>query len=193
MLADVGTLISLIFALIVDIGLFIYLVNSKNKNQLTKTFILTLFLLFIWSFFLILQITLSIPLGIQPIYFEYLVYIGACFVPVGVFFIGLIYLKKEIKFKAIYLLTLIIPIISLVALWTNDSHHLFYQYYSVQLSSAKYGPFSDLHTYYSYIMLGLGIFYLLKSTIKSSGILSKQSILILLGVGVPIVVSSRYF
>ena len=38
-------------------------------------------------------------------------------------------------------------------------------------------------------MLGLGIFYLLKSTIKSSGILSKQSILILLGVSVPIVVN----
>lgn len=189
MLADVGTLISLIFALIVDIGLFIYLVKSKNKNQMTKTFILTLFLLFIWSFFLILQITLSIPLGIKPIYFEYLVYIGTCFVPVGVFFIGLIYLKKEIKFKPIYLLTIVIPIISLIALWTNDSHHLFYQYYSVQLSAAKYGPFSDLHTYYSYIMLGLGIFYLLKSTIKSSGILSKQSILILLGVAIPIVVN----
>ena len=189
MLADVKTLISLIVALIVDIGLFVYLVNSKNKNQLTKTFILTLFLLFIWSFFLILQITLSIPLGIPPIYFEYLVYIGACFVPVGVFFIGLIYLKKEIKFKAVYLLTIVIPIISLLSLWTNDLHHLFYQHYSVQLSSAKYGPFSDLHTYYSYIMLGLGIFYLLKSTIKSSGILSKQSILILLGVSIPIVVN----
>ena len=189
MLSDVRTLISLIVALIVDIGLFVYLVNSKNKNQLTRTFILTLFLLFIWSFFLILQITLSIPLGIQPIYFEYLVYIGACFVPVGVFFIGLIYLKKEIKFKAVYLLTIVIPIISLLSLWTNDLHHLFYQHYSVQLSSAKYGPFSDLHTYYSYIMLGLGIFYLLKSTIKSSGILSKQSILILFGVSVPIIVN----
>ena len=140
-------------------------------------------------FSLILQITLSKPLGIKPIYFEYLVYIGTCFVPVGVFFIGLIYLKKEIKFKAVYLLTLVIPIISLIALWTNDSHHLFYQYYSVQLSATKYGPFSDIHTYYSYIMLGLGIFYLLKSTIKSSGILSKQSILILLGVSVPIVVN----
>ena len=189
MLTDIGTLISLIFALIVDVGLIVYLLKSHNKNQLSKMFLFTLFLLFIMVFSLILQITLSKPLGIKPIYFEYLVYIGTCFVPVGVFFIGLIYLKKEIKFKAVYLLTLVIPIISLIALWTNDSHHLFYQYYSVQLSATKYGPFSDIHTYYSYIMLGLGIFYLLKSTIKSSGILSKQSILILLGVSVPIVVN----
>lgn len=189
MLTDIGTLISLIFALIVDVGLIVYLLKSHNKNQLSKMFSFTLFLLFIMVFSLILQITLSKPLGIKPIYFEYLVYIGTCFVPVGVFFIGLIYLKKEIKFKAVYLLTLVIPIISLIALWTNDSHHLFYQYYSVQLSATKYGPFSDIHTYYSYIMLGLGIFYLLKSTIESSGILSKQSILILLGVSVPIVVN----
>ena len=189
MLADVGTLISLIIAIVVNISLIVYLVKSQNKNQMSKMFILTLFLLFIWVFFLILQITLSVPLGIKPIYFEYLVYIGACFVPVGVFFIGLIYLKKEIHFKATYLLTLIVPIISLIALWTNDLHHMFYQYYSVQLSSTKYGPFSDLHTYYSYLMLGLGVFYLLKSTIKSSGILSKQSILILLGVSVPIIVN----
>lgn len=189
MLTNIGTLTSLIIALIVDVGLIVYLLKSHNKNQLSKMFLFTLFLLFIMVFFLILQITLSIPLGIKPIYFEYLVYIGTCFVPVGVFFIGLIYLKKEIKFKPIYLLTLVIPIISLIALWTNDSHHLFYRYYSVQLSATKYGPFSDLHTYYSYIMLGLGIFYLLKSTIKSSGILSKQSILILFGVSVPIIVN----
>ena len=189
MLTNIGTLISLIVALIVDVSLIIYLIKSQNKNQMSRMFTLTLFLLFIWSFFLILQITLSIPLSIKPIYFEYLVYIGACFVPVCVFFIGLIYLKNKIKFKPIYLLTLVIPIISLITLWTNDLHHLFYQYYSVELSATKYGPFSDLHTYYSYLMLGLGIFFLLKATIKSSGLLSKQSLLILFGISFPIVVN----
>ena len=130
MLADVGTLISLIIAAIVDVVLIIYLSKSQNKNQLSKTFMLTLFLLFIWVSFLILQITLSVPLNIEPIYFEYLVYIGACFVPVGVFFIGLIYYKTKIKFKPKYLLTVIIPFISLFALWSNDLHHLFYEHYS---------------------------------------------------------------
>ena len=189
MLASIGTLISLIVTAIIDMGLMIYLIKGKNKNQMSKMFILTLFLLFIWVFFLILQITLSKQLNIKPIYFEYLVYVGACFVPVGVFYTGLIYLKKEITFKPKYLLTLIIPIISLVALWTNDYHHLFYVYYSVNLTAAKYGPFSDIHTYYSYLMLGIGLFHILKTTIKSSGILSKQSLLILFGIAIPIVIN----
>ena len=74
MLTNIGTLISLIIALIVDVGLIVYLLKSHNKNQLSKMFLFTLFLLFIMVFFLILQITLSIPFGIKPIYFEYLVY-----------------------------------------------------------------------------------------------------------------------
>ena len=189
MLTNIGTLIALIITAIIDIGLVFYLIKSQNKNQMSKTFILTLFLLFIWVFFLILQVTLSIPLNIEPIYFEYLVYIGACFVPVGVFFIGLIYFKTKIELKPIYLLTLIVPFISLFALWTNDIHHLFYEHYSVELSSAKYGIFSDLHTYYSYLLLGLGMFYILKATIKSSGILSKQSILVFFGIAIPIVIN----
>lgn len=189
MLASIETLFSLIITAIVDIGLIIYLVKGKSKNQLSRIFICTLILLFIWVFFLILQITLSKPLNIEPIYFEYLVYIGACFLPVGVLFIGIIYYKKNITFKFKYLLTLIIPILSLLALWTNDLHYLFYQNYSVNLAATKYGPFSDLHTYYSYIMLGLGVFYLLKASSKSSGILSKQSLLILLGVLIPIIIN----
>jgi len=189
MLASVGTLIALIITAIVNVVLIIYLVKGQNKDQLSNMFITTMSLLFIWVFFLILQITLSKPLNIDPIYFDYLVYIGACLVPVTVYFIGLIYYKKDFEFKSKYLLTLVIPIISLLTLWTNDSHHLFYEYYSVDLGQAKYGIFSDLHTYYSYLMLGLGIFYLLKATAKSSGILSKQSLLIFLGILVPIVIN----
>ena len=189
MLASTGILLALIISAVIDIGLIIYLSKFQNKNQLSRMFTLTLILLFVWVFFLILQLTLSIPLNIEPIYFEYLVYIGACFLPVTVFFVGLIYYKTEIKFKPVYLLTLVVPIISLIALWTNDIHHLFYDYYSVDLGLAKYGPFSDLHTYYSYIMLGLGMFYLLRTTAKGSRILSRQSLLILFGISVPIVVN----
>ena len=189
MLANIGTLISLIIAAIIDIGLIVYLTKNQNKSQMSKTFIITLVLLFIWVLSMILQITLSPTLNIEPIYFEYLVYIGACLVPVGVFFIGLIYYKTKIKFKPIYLITLIIPITSLLMLWTNDFHHLFYEVYSVDLNLAKYGPFANIHAIFSYLMLGLGILYLLRTTIKSSGILSKQSILIILGISAPILIN----
>ena len=74
-------------------------------------------------------------------------------------------------------------------LWTNDFHHLFYEVYSVDLNLAKFGPFANIHAIFSYLMLGLGILYLLRTTIKSSGILSKQSILIILGISAPILIN----
>lgn len=189
MLTSINTLIALIITAIVDVVLIIYLLKSENKNGLSKMFICTLSLLTLWVLVLILQITLSKPLNIEPIYFDYVVYIGACFVPVTVFFIGLIYSKSKLKFQKKYILLFIVPIISLLVLWTNDYHHLFYTNYSVDFSTNVYGPYINIHTLYSYGLLGLGVFYLLKSTIKTSGIMSKQSLLIVLGISVPVIIN----
>ncbi len=183
------TLISLVIITIINAFLIVYLSKKKSKNQLNKVFILALSLLILWSIGLIAQITLSGPLNIEPIYFDYFVYIGACLVPVAVFFMGLIYANTKIEFKKRYLLLFVIPIISLIVLWTNDYHHLFYEHYSVDFQENVYGPYATIHNIYSYVLLALGIIYMLKFSIKNSGFFSKQSLLIVLGVSVPLVVN----
>lgn len=183
------TLISLVITTIINAFLIVYLSKKKSKNKLNKVFILALSLLILWSIGLIAQITLSGPLNIEPIYFDYFVYIGACLVPVAVFFMGLIYANTKIEFKKRYLLLFIIPIISLIVLWTNDYHHLFYEHYSVDFQTNVYGPYATIHNIYSYILLAWGILYMLKFSIKNSGFFSKQSLLIVLGVSVPLVVN----
>ena len=183
------TLISLVITTIINAFLIVYLSKKKSKNQLNKVFILALSLLILWSIGLIAQITLSGPLNIEPIYFDYFVYIGACLLPVAVFFMGLIYANTKIEFKKRYLLLFIIPIISLIVLWTNDYHHLFYEHYSVDFQTNVYGPYATIHNIYSYILLAWGILYMLKFSIKNSGFFSKQSLLIVLGVSVPLVVN----
>ena len=183
------TLISLVITTIINAFLIVYLSKKKSKNQLNKVFILALSLLILWSIGLIAQITLSGPLNIEPIYFDYFVYIGACLVPVAVFFMGLIYANTKIEFKKRYLLLFIIPIISLIVLWTNDYHHLFYEHYSVDFQTNVHGPYATIHNIYSYILLAWGILYMLKFSIKNSGFFSKQSLLIVLGVSVPLVVN----
>ena len=183
------TLISLVITTIINAFLIVYLSKKKSKNQLNKVFICALSLLILWSIGLIAQITLSGPLNIEPIYFDYFVYIGACLVPVAVFFMGLIYANTKIEFKKRYLLLFIIPIISLIVLWTNDYHHLFYEHYSVDFQTNVYGPYATIHNIYSYIVLAWGILYMLKFSIKNSGFFSKQSLLIVLGVSVPLVVN----
>ena len=183
------TLITLVITTIVNVFLTIYLSKKKNKNQLNQVFICALSLLILWSIGLIAQIILSQPLKIEPIYFDYFVYIGACFVPVAVFFMGIIYANTKIEFKKRYLLLFIVPIISLITLWTNDYHHLFYRQYSTNISDTVYGPYIVIHNIYSYILLVFGIIYMLKFSIKNSGFFSKQSLLIVLGVSVPVVVN----
>lgn len=183
------TLISLVITTIINAFLIVYLSKKKSKNQLNKVFICALSLLILWSIGLIAQITLSGPLNIEPIYFDYFVYIGASLVPVAVFFMGLIYANTKIEFKKRYLLLFVIPIISLIVLWTNDYHHLFYEHYSVDFQTNVYGPYATIHNIYSYVLLALGIIYMLKFSIKNSGFFSKQSLLIVLGVSVPLVVN----
>ena len=189
MIADKTTLIALIATTIINILLTVYLSKEKKNNQLKKIFIFSLSILIFWTIGLIMQITLSKPLNIEPIYFDYFIYIAICFIPVAVFFMGLIYANTKIEFKKRYLLLFIIPIISLIVLWTNDYHHLFYEHYSVDFQTNVYGPYATIHNIYSYILLAWGILYMLKFSIKNSGFFSKQSLLIVLGVSLPLVVN----
>ena len=180
-------LIALIIATFVNIILIMYLARIREKKQLSKVFILTLCLLILWTISLILQITMSNKFNINPIYFDYVAYIAICFVPIAVFFIGLVFVNTKIVFKKKYLLLFIIPIISLIILWTNNNHHWFYEKYSTSLSEAIYGPYMLIHNIYSYTLLIIGILYMLVFSIKNSGFFSKQSILIVVGISIPVI------
>ena len=189
MITSEQTLITLIIVGILDVALMIYLAKQKNKNQLSKACICVLFLFMLWVIGIIMQITLSGPLNIPPIYFDYFVYIAICFVPVAFLFMGLIFANTRIKFKKKYLLLFIVPIISLLVLWTNDYHHLFYEHYSVDFQENVYGPYAIVHNIYSYGLLFVGVVYLLKFSIKNSGLFSKQSMLISIGTSIPVIVN----
>lgn len=183
------TLVLLIIASIANLILLYIITKSLNKNQLRIIFSCNLLNILICLSGQIFQILFSNKLNISPIYFDYFVYIGTCFLPISVFFTGKVFVDTKIKFKKWYLLLFIIPVISLIVLWTNDFHHLFYIHYSVNLAECVYGPYMTIHNIYSYLMLFLGLFYLLKYAIKNSGFFSKQSLLILLGISIPVVIN----
>lgn len=183
------TLILLGIAALADIILLWIILKSVNKNQMKKVFSCNLICLMICTIGQMAQILFADKWGISPIYFDYFVYIGTCFLPVSVFFTGLVFAKTKLKFKKKYLLLFIIPIISLLVLWTNDYHHLFYVEYSTNISETIYGPYMIIHNIYSYTLLVIGVLYMLKFSIKNAGFFSKQSILIILGISIPVIVN----
>lgn len=187
LLTNLPTFFALIISDIMCITLFTLTFRKIYKNHLRTCFLLLNGSMIICCTGLILQCCLSKPLNINPIYFDYFVYIGNVILPLAFFMTGLAFNQNNIKFKKVYLLFFIIPIVSLLALWTNNYHHLFYKKYSVNLSTNEYGilfiPF-ELHA------LGLclaGIILILKKSIQKSGFFSRQALLIVLAALIPIV------
>ena len=185
MLTDSVTFWGLTISAILIFLLMVYLLKIKKKTQLHKIFICNCLLTFIWSIALIAQIIFSPLFNIDPIKFDYIVYIGACFLPVSLLFTGIIFANTKIKFSWKQALLLIIPIISLLVLWTNDYHHLFYEHYSTRISDTIFGKYFTIYSAYSYICIGFGLWFLISYAVKNSGFFSKQSLLIILGTLVP--------
>ena len=189
MLASKQTILFLGITCFIFLLLIFFLSRKKNKNQTHKLFICLCSLLALWLIELILQAVLSKPLGINPIYFDYFVYINTCLLPVIFLLLSISFTDTKFKFNKRYFSLFIVPIISLLVLWTNDFHHLFYKEYSINLSDSKIGHFLIIHSLYTYLLLFIGIIKLAKYSIKNSGFFSKQSILIIIGSLISIVIN----
>lgn len=181
----IGLIISCILALI----LILYLRSLKKKNQLQKIFTINSILVFCWCALLLAQKYFCANYNINPIIFDYFIYICICFLPVSILFTGIIFANTKIKFSWKYALLFIVPTISLLMLWTNDKHHLFYVVYSTNTNETIFGDYFTIHSIYTLILYFLGLFYLLKYSIKNSGIFSKQAILIIIAILPPIIVN----
>ncbi len=51
----------------------------------------------------------------------------------------------------------------------------------------RVGPYIIIHNIYSYTLLLLGVFQMIKATSKNSGFFSKQSLLLILGISIPFI------
>lgn len=175
-------LLSIIFLI-----LMFRFIKTKKNTQLVKAFSCSILLMFLWCIGLVFQILFGERYNIPAIYFDYIVYIPICFLPIAVYFVGKIYTNTTIKFNKLYMLIIIIPIFSLLTLWTNSFHHLFFKQHSIFMQDVILGPIGIINSIYVYVILFLGIFHLLKFSIKNTGFFSKQSLLIVLGILIPVI------
>lgn len=171
--------------LVVIFAFLIYVLKKITKTQLQQIFAVNLVLLITTCIFMFLQLQFSNKLDINPIYFDYYSYIGIVYMPVSLFFTTNIFINTKIKFKLKHILLFIIPTVSLLLLWTNDAHHLFFKSYSIQLSECEFGPFFVINQAYSYLLYFLSIFNLINFFKNNSGLFTEQIGLILVGTIVP--------
>lgn len=184
------TIVFLILVFVSAILIFFLkrLIKPKEKKNLSKIFIIIFALMLFWLVCMILQIIFLDKYNINLKYFFDLYYISIVFLPVAFYFMTIMFENGKVKFKWSYILLFIIPITSLILLWTNDLHHLFYKEYSMNIS-ITYGPWFYVHTYYTYLLFVVSLIKLLRYSIKNSGFFSKQAILLIVGSLVPIIVN----
>ena len=181
----------LLFVLLVMIILLRYIKKQQKKDQLSRIFTVDIILMIIQCLCTFIQSILSNYTTIDMIFkIEYITYMANAFLPVALLFTGLIFANTKIYFKKRYLLLFIIPMLSLLLLWTNNYHHLFYINYSINYSEIIYGFYLQyIYSTYTYSLFIIGIYYLLKYSIKNAGFFSRQSLLFVLGSLIPIVVN----
>ena len=169
--------------------LLITTLNNTRKKALNISFSIFVVCLMICCVGQLASLVFANTWDLEPVYYDYFVYIGTCFLPVAFLFFSMIFAKSNFKFKKKYLLFFIIPILTLLIIWTNDYHHLFYVVYNTSTAYTTFGPYFYVHSIYSFALFFVAIYYLLKYCIKNAGFFSKQSILIIIGVSVPIAIN----
>lgn len=180
-------LIIMIISEFLIIGLYEF-IRKQKKGKLKTIFILILLLMFVWTFNLIMQILFQ-NTNIDQFVFEKLVSVEASLMPVAVLFLGIIFSKPKMTFKWYHYIVFIIPIITIIMTITNDYHNLMMVEYSKNYTEIVWGPYFSIHSVYSYICMFIGIMYIISYSLKNSGFFSKQSILILIGTLIPVVIN----
>ena len=185
---DVVIACILSFICVIIIVLSRLILKQKRLKQLQEIFVVLFILLFVWLFTMIIQIFCLDKYNLNIKFFYNIYYISICFLPVAYLFIAITFEKGNLKWKNKYILLFIIPVLSLILLWSNDFHHLFYKEYSTSLST-EYGPYFYVHSYYTFAIFAIALFMLLKYTIKNAGFFSRQAILVFVGSIIPLSVN----
>lgn len=177
----------LLFISIVTMFFILNLVKKiKNRTLIHKEYMALNIALIIYAFGLFLQI-IFFKKPIQPSKFEYLSIIGMANSPVISFYFALTYYNEKINIRRLWYF-MIIPVITIVLLFLKPE--TIFKVYSVNTAEMIYGKWFVIHSGYTYIMYLIAIIIIMYSSIKKSGFLSSQSLTIITGALVPIIINA---
>lgn len=192
---DIGYLLilvgPLIFTSLLGVGSAGF-VFKKERSNVSYWFMILMIALIIWS--LCYALELMVLDEYLTLFFAKLKYIGIVFTPVAWLFFSLSYTKKTsyITKKSIIALSLV-PLLSLSMLFTNSMHHLFWKTIvftggnGVSLVSSSSNLFFWVHTIYSYMLILIGMIYILLMLFRTEDIFTKQNMLVLIGALTPFI------
>lgn len=116
--------------------------------------------------------------------------IGSAFAPIFAMLLALAFTQGWETIPKKYRLLFIIPIFSVILVWTNPLHNLYYIQFSTHISEIEFGPLMFVNGVILFACLGLAIIIMMRFAIKSrNSLYIKQALLFSLGNVFPIVVN----
>lgn len=178
----------LLFVTLIATLTFAFFTRKKQKSTLYSLFRVLFLLLSLHVVALILLFYFKdIILNMDTLmYIDAISYFSTCNLPVILFFISSIYENKETNLKKYWYL-FIIPILSIIIIFTNPLHHLFCKSYAINVADVQLGPYFYVHMLYTYLLILVAFIKLIKTSISKAGFLSFGTILIILGACAPII------
>ena len=111
--------------LIVLVAMLCYVILGKEKKTLNRVFTAIILELVVWNAAVLAgtYTTYNIQL---TVFVDNFAYFGAAFVPVTMLMLGLAYQTSFRHFSWYHALLYIPPVITMIVIFTNNFHHLFY-------------------------------------------------------------------
>ena len=171
----------------------IAVVMRKSRNSSVRSaFLILLSIVTLWNIGTLLELDFRLVTGVTYISFVNICYIGICLVPIAILYLGRIVMRSDWKPKPIHALFLVIPVFSIIMVFTDPLHHLFFVNFSLYSKDAVYGVYYYFHSVYSYGCIFAGIVLMYIASSHNLAFFSKQSLLVIFGVVVTLVPNILY-
>lgn len=127
-------------------------------------------------------------------------FIGISILPVAWFALTFLTTGKSLPSLKIFSFVSLIPLLSIILIWTNQYHHLFRIEPSLLIENVPfpilqndYGIyFYAIHVPYSYLLFAVSLFILIKFYLNAPNIYRRQSIILAVSLIVPLIVDLFY-
>ena len=179
-------------SLLLNIAMICVISLKTRPSRLRSAFLTVLGVLSLWNVCTVLELDFRLATGVTYMLFINICYISICLIPVAVLYLGKIILQPEWKPRPAHALFIIIPIVSIAAVFTNPMHKLFFVEFSLYSSRAVYGAYYYFHMAYSYGCLAAGIVLMIASSANDYGIFSRQMLLLITGIVVALTLNILY-
>ena len=170
----------------------IYYVTRGDPSSAKKLFSFLMGAVSFWSFCYAMELLSGDATMI--LFWHKMTYFGIVITPVAWLLFTFDYVGRTAWIKKKYIaLLLLVPLVHLIVLWTNDFHHLFWIALQVDTSanpmaaSTISGPFFWTHTIYSYTLLLFGMFLFFLFLIRFHAFYKRQARLLIAGVLSPFI------